>query len=72
LDELRPAVQREERLEGLALALADGDEVDEFPVILGREPDPLFVRDAPEGGGVDGAAKMDVKLGQLVTERVWD
>jgi hypothetical protein len=52
--------------------LADRDEVDEFPVILRRETDPLLVRDAPERGGVDRTAEMDVKLGQLVAERVWD
>jgi hypothetical protein len=72
LDELRPVVEREERLERLALALADGDEVDEFPVVLRRKSDALLVCDAPERGGVDRSAEMDVELGQLVAERVWD
>ena len=65
-------VQREERLERLSLALADGDEVDELPVVLGRKADALLVRDAPERGGVDGSAEVDVELGQLVPQRVWD
>jgi len=72
LDELGPVVQREERLERFAFALADGDEIDERPVVLRGKPDALLVRDAPEGGGVDRAAEVDVKLGQLIAERVWD
>ena len=70
MDELRPAVQREERLERLAFALADGDQVDEFPVVLRRQPDALLVSDAPESGGIDRAAEVDVQLGELVAERV--
>ena len=63
-------VQRQEGVEGFALALADGDEVDELPVVLRRQPDALLVRDAPEGGGIDRSAEVDVELGQLVAERV--
>ena len=65
-------IEREEGLERLALALADGDQVDEFPVVLCREADALLVRDTPERRGVDRTAEMNVKLGQLVAERVWD
>jgi len=63
-------VQPQERLERLPLALAYGDEVDELPVVLRRQADPLLVRDAPERRGVDGTAQMDVELGELVAERM--
>jgi hypothetical protein len=65
-------VEREEGFERLALALADGDEVDELPVVLRREADALLVRDAPEGGGIDRSAEMDVELGQLIAEGMRD
>jgi hypothetical protein len=70
LDQLGPVVQREERFERFALTLADGDEVDELPVILRRKTDTLLVRDAPERGRVNGTAEMDVELGELVPERM--
>ncbi len=63
-------VEGQELLEGLALPFADGDEVDELPVVLGGEPDALLVRDTPEGGGIDRPAEMDVELGQLIAERM--
>jgi hypothetical protein len=65
-------VQREECLERFPFALPDRDEVDEFPVVLRREADALLVRDAPQGGGVDRSAEVDVELGQLIAERMGD
>jgi len=70
LDELGPVVEGQELIEGLALALADRDEVDEVPVVLHRETDPLLVCDAPEPCRIDRTAEMHVQLGQLIAEGV--
>jgi len=72
LDQLGPVIQREERLERFALALPDRDQVHELPVVLRRKPDALVVRDAPERRGVDRAAEVDMQLGQLIAEGMWD
>jgi hypothetical protein len=70
LDELGPVVQLQEVLERLPALGVHGDEVDEFPVVLGRKADALSVRDAPHRGWVDRAAEMHVKLSELVSEGV--
>src|SRR5207237_864754 len=69
-DELGPVVELEEVLERLPALRVHGDEVDELPVVLRREADALGVRDAPHRCRVDGAAEMDVELGELVSEGV--
>jgi hypothetical protein len=68
LDQLGPVIEREERLEGFPLTLADRDQIDELPVVLRREADALLVRDPPQRGWVDGTAEVDVELSELVSE----
>ena len=70
LDQLGPAVQREEVLERLPLLPADGDEIHELPVVLRRKTDALLGGDAPHRSGVDRAAEVDMELRELVAEWV--
>ena len=63
LDQLGPVEEVEVGLEGAAPA-ADGDQVPELPVVLGRQPDALGVGDAPHDGRRDRRAQVDVQLGQ--------
>src|SRR6185436_10494649 len=63
LDQLGPVEEVQVSLEGAATA-ADGDEIPELPVVLGRQPDALGVGDAPHDGGGNRSAQMDVQLGQ--------
>ena len=65
LDQLRPVVDRVERVEVLdAARVGDGDEPVELPVVLHRQRDPLLVREAPEDVGGDRAAEVGVELGE--------
>ena len=63
LDQLGPVEEVEVRLEAAPPA-TDRDEVAERPVVLGRQPDALGVRDAPHDCRRDRGAEMDVQLGQ--------
>jgi hypothetical protein len=56
LDQLRPVVEREEVFERLLRLLANGDQIDEFPIVLGRQANSLVVRNAPHRGGIDGSS----------------
>jgi hypothetical protein len=60
LDKLGPVIQRQKILERLLGLLADRDEIDEFPVVLGRKTDPLVMRDPPHRRRVDRPAEMHV------------
>ena len=70
LDQLGPVVERKEVLERFLRLLAHRDQVDELPVVLGREPDPLVMRDSPHRSRVHGAAQMHMQLSQFITERM--
>src|SRR5439155_18699718 len=70
LDQLGPAVKRQEVLERLFRLFANGDEVDELPVVLRREADSLLVRDAPHRRRIDRTTEMYVQFGELIAERV--
>jgi hypothetical protein len=64
LDELRPVVDRVERVEvGHAARIGDGDQPVEVPVVLGWKRDPLAVGERPEDVRGDRAAEMRVELG---------
>ena len=63
LDELRPMKQLQVAIEALG-ALRDRDHVPEFPVVLGRELDPLGVGDSPHDRRGHRAAQMAVQLRQ--------
>jgi hypothetical protein len=45
-------------------AQTHGDEVAKCPVVLGRQPDALGVRNAPHDGRRDRRSQVDVELGQ--------
>ena len=65
LDQLRPVVDRVERVEvGHAARVGDRDEPVEVPVVLDRQRDPLLVRERPEDVGGDRAAEVGVQLGE--------
>ena len=64
LDQLRPVEELQVAIEAAAAARGDRDELAELPVILGREPDALGVRDAPHDCRRDCATEMGVELGQ--------
>jgi hypothetical protein len=53
LDELGPAVDAVELRKPVHSARVDGDELDEVPVLLDGQRDPLLVRERPHDGGVD-------------------
>ena len=65
LDELRPVVDRVERVEVRhAARIGHGDEPVELPVVLDRERDALLVGERPEDVGGHRAAQMCVQLGE--------
>ena len=65
LDQLRPVVDRVERVEVLdAARVGDGDERVELPVVLDRQRDALLVREAPHDVRRDRAAEVRVELGE--------
>src|SRR5439155_17694262 len=66
LDQLGPVIEGQELVEALPLAGGDGDEIDELPVVLGRKPDPLLMRDRPHDRRIDGAAEVGVEIDELV------
>ena len=68
LDQLRPVVDRVERVEVRhAAGVGDRDEAVEVPVVLDRQRDPLLVGEAPEDLGRDRAAEVGVELREAVT-----
>ena len=71
LNELGPVVERQEVFKGFLRLLADRDQIDEFPVVLGRQANPLVMRNSPHRRRIDGAAEMDVQLRQFIPKRVW-
>jgi hypothetical protein len=62
LDELGPVEQLEVAVERAIAPRGHGDHVPEFPVVLGRELDPLGVRDPPHDRRGDRAAEMAMEL----------
>jgi hypothetical protein len=65
LDQLRPLVDPVERGQvGDFARVGDGDELDELPVVLHRQRDPLLVRQCPQDLGRDRAAEVGVQLGE--------
>ena len=70
LDQLRPVVDRVERVEVLdAARIRHGDERLELPVVLHGQGDPLLVREAPENVRGDRAAEVRVELGEALVRR---
>ena len=72
LDQLRPLVDGVELGEALDAAGVDGHELDEVPVVLHRERDPLLVGERPHDGGIDRAAQVRVQLGQAPAAQLID
>src|SRR5438093_2834278 len=70
LDELGPVIEREKVFKGFLRLLAHRDQIDELPVILGRQADALVVRDAPHGRRIHGATEVHMELSQFISERV--
>jgi hypothetical protein len=69
LNLLRPLVHdREVVLEGLHLVAARGEQVDELPVVPGRQLEALLHRDAVEDVRRDRAADVDVQVGQKLRQ----
>ena len=69
LDQLRPVVDRVERVQvGDAARVGDGDEPVELPVVLHRERDALLVREGPEDLRGDRPAEVGVQLGEALLE----
>ena len=65
LDQLRPVVDRVERVEiGHAARVGHGHEPVEVPVVLDRKRDALLVGERPEDVGGDRAAEVGVQLGE--------
>jgi hypothetical protein len=70
LDQLRPVVDRVERVEVRhAARVRDGDEPVEVPVVLHRQRNSLLVRERPQDVRGNRAAQMRVQLGQAVHGR---
>jgi hypothetical protein len=65
LDQFRPFVDPVKRGQvGDFARVGDGDELDELPVVLDRQRDPLLVRQRPQDLAGDRAAEVGVQLGE--------
>jgi hypothetical protein len=64
LDELGPVEQLEIAVEAVRPSRRDGDQVAELPIVLGREPDPLGMGDAPHDRRGDRAAEVAMEVGE--------
>ena len=70
LDQLRPVVDRVERVEvGHAARVGHGHEPVEVPEVLDRKRDALPVGERPEDVGGDRAAEVGVQLGEAFHRR---
>ena len=62
LDQLRPVEEVKVAVERVIVRVGDRDHVPELPVVLGREPDPLAVGDAPHDRGCHCPAQVTMEL----------